>query len=106
VWRNVAHALSAGAPTWMRAIRDAGYATGVFGKTHLHPHRGDLRDREHLVRAWGMDDVDEIAGPRASARCRSNLVAPVAAEDVGERVNGRFDSVVVKRARRREGVAP
>jgi len=73
VWRNVAHTLPATAPTWMRAIREAGYATSVFGKTHLHPHRGDLRDREHLVRAWGLDHVDEIGGPRASARSRSNL---------------------------------
>jgi arylsulfatase A-like enzyme len=73
VWRNMAHTLPPESPTWMRAIRDAGYATSVFGKTHLHPHRGDLRDREHLVRAWGMDHVDEIAGPRASARCRSHL---------------------------------
>ena len=73
VWRNTAHTLSPKAPTWMRAVRDAGYSTSLFGKTHLHPHRGDLRDREALVRAWGLDHVDEIAGPRASARCRSNL---------------------------------
>jgi choline-sulfatase len=54
-------------------VRDAGYSTSVFGKTHLHPHRGDLRDREHLLNAYGLDHVDEIAGPRASAVCRSNL---------------------------------
>jgi arylsulfatase len=73
VWRNMAQTLPPDAPTWMRGVRDAGYSTSVFGKTHLHPHQGDLRDREHLVRAWGLDHVDEIAGPRASARCRSNL---------------------------------
>jgi arylsulfatase len=73
VWRNQRHTLPPEAPTWMRSIRDAGYATSVFGKTHLHPHRGDLRDREHLVRAYGLDHVDEIAGPRASASCRSHL---------------------------------
>ena len=59
--------------TWMRAVRDTGYSTSVIGKTHLHPHEGDLRDREHLVHAYGLDHVDEIAGPRASALCRSNL---------------------------------
>ena len=59
--------------TWMRAIRDAGYATSVFGKIHLHSHRGDLREREDLVRAYGFDHVDEIAGPRASTASRSNL---------------------------------
>ena len=73
VWRNEAHTLAPDAPTWMRAIRDAGYTTSLFGKTHLHPHTGDLRDREDLVRAYGLDHVDEIAGPRAAARCRSNL---------------------------------
>jgi choline-sulfatase len=73
VWRNQRYTLSPKAPTWMRAIRDAGYATSVFGKTHLHPQSGDLRDREHLVRAYGLDHVDEISGPRSSARGRSNL---------------------------------
>jgi choline-sulfatase len=73
VWGNDAYTLPPSAHTWMRAIRDAGYTTSVFGKTHLHPHRGDLRDSEHLVHAYGLDHVDEIAGPRASARSRSNL---------------------------------
>jgi choline-sulfatase len=73
VWKNQAYTLASNAATWMRAIRDAGYRTSLFGKTHLHPHRGDLRDREDLVRSWGLDHVDEIAGPRAAARCRSNL---------------------------------
>lgn len=73
VWRNQPHTLPPDSPTWMRAIREAGYSTSVFGKTHLHPHTGDLRDREDLVQAYGLDHVDEIAGPRASARCRSNL---------------------------------
>ena len=35
----------------MRAVRDAGYRTSLFGKAHLHPHRGDLRDRAPLLRA-------------------------------------------------------
>ena len=73
VWRNQPHTLPPDAPTWMRAVRDAGYSTSLFGKTHLHPHRGDLRDRADLVHAYGLDHVDEIAGPRATMRCRSNL---------------------------------
>jgi arylsulfatase len=73
VWKNQAYTLARNAPTWMRAVRDAGYRTSLFGKTHLHPHRGDLRDREDLVRSWGLDHVDEIAGSRAAPRCRSNL---------------------------------
>lgn len=73
VWSKKSHTLSPEAPTWMRAIRDAGYSTSVFGKTHLHPHTGDLRDRADLIRAAGLEHVDEIAGPRAAAACRSNL---------------------------------
>jgi choline-sulfatase len=73
VWRNKPYTLAAKRRTWMRAIREAGYSTSVFGKTHLHAHQGDLRDREHLVRAYGLDHVDEIAGPRASAKSDSNL---------------------------------
>src|SRR4051812_39724763 len=73
VWKNEAYTMPADAPTWMRSVRDAGYTTSLFGKTHLHPHRGDLREREDLVRSWGLDHVDEIAGPRAAARCRSKL---------------------------------
>jgi choline-sulfatase len=73
VWRHRRYTLPPDQPTWMSAVRDAGYRTSVIGKTHLHPHSGDLRDREHLLHAYGLDDVDEIAGPRASAACRSNL---------------------------------
>jgi arylsulfatase len=73
VWRNKQYTLPAKWPTWMRAVRDAGYRTSVFGKTHLHAHSGDLRERESLVRAYGLDHVDEITGPRASARTATNL---------------------------------
>jgi arylsulfatase len=73
VWKNEAYTLARNSPTWMRSVRDAGYSTSVFGKIHLHPQRGDLRDREDLVRSWGLDHVDEIAGPRAATACRSNL---------------------------------
>jgi choline-sulfatase len=73
IWNNCQHTFSPEQPTWMRAIRDAGYRTAVIGKTHLHPHQGDLREREHLLHAYGMDDVDEIGGPRASARVMSHM---------------------------------
>lgn len=73
VWQNMGHTLSPDAKTWMQAVRDAGYRTSLFGKTHLHPHGGDLRDREHLMHAYGLDDVNEIGGPRASARCLSYM---------------------------------
>ncbi|MFW5856807.1 MAG: sulfatase [Planctomycetota bacterium] len=76
VWNNTHYTLAPDAPTWMRAIRDAGYRTSLFGKTHLHPHgESDLRDREDLLHAYGLDDVDEIGGPRASVRVGSHMTA-------------------------------
>lgn len=62
-------------PTWMRAVRDAGYRTSLFGKTHLYAHHPevDMRDQEPLLHALGLDDVDEIGGPRASTRVMSHM---------------------------------
>lgn len=73
VWQNMGHTMSPQAKTWMQAVHEAGYRTSLFGKTHLHPHGGDLRDREDLMHAYGLDDVNEIGGPRASARCLSYM---------------------------------
>ncbi|MYF27985.1 MAG: sulfatase-like hydrolase/transferase [Gammaproteobacteria bacterium] len=75
VWNNLQYTMPPDAPTWMRAIRDLGYRTSLFGKTHLHPHQGDLREREHLLNAYGLDDIDEIGGPRASAQVMSHMTA-------------------------------
>ena len=75
VWNNMDYTMPPDAPTWMRTLRDLGYRTSLFGKTHLHPHRGDLREREDLLRAYGLDDVDEIGGPRASAKVMSHMTA-------------------------------
>lgn len=73
VWGNISYDMPTHYPTWMQSIREAGYRTSIFGKTHLHVHRGDLREREDLLRKYGFDDIDEIAGPRASANVRSNM---------------------------------
>ena len=75
VWNNMNHTMPAETPTWMQAMRDAGYRTSLFGKTHLHPHNGDLRERESLMNAYGLDDVNEIGGPRASANVLSHMTA-------------------------------
>ena len=75
VWNNMNHQMPAETPTWMQAVRDAGYRTSLFGKTHLHPHNGDLRERENLMNAYGLDDVNEIGGPRASANVLSHMTA-------------------------------
>ncbi len=74
VWFNQNTTLDPDAPNWMRAIRDAGYRTSLFGKTHLNSgHKGDLRNVEHVLRAQGIDDINETVGPRACARTLSNM---------------------------------
>lgn len=75
VWNNMKHTMPAETPTWMQAMRDAGYRTSLFGKTHLHPHNGDLREREGLMNTYGLDDVNEIGGPRASVNVLSYMTA-------------------------------
>lgn len=75
VWVNGMFTLNPRYPNWMRAIADAGYRTSLFGKTHLHPHQGDLRDRQDLMHAYGLHHVDEIAGPRASMEVGSHMTA-------------------------------
>ena len=75
VWNNMGHTMLAETPTWMQSVRDTGYRTSLFGKTHLHPHGGDLRKREGLMNAYGLDDVNEIGGPRASASTLSHMTA-------------------------------
>lgn len=70
---NLAVDLSPHNNYWTNAIESAGYKTSVFGKTHLHNHAGDLRDREHLINSYGFQVIDEIGGPRASAKIRSNM---------------------------------
>ncbi|MGH1540978.1 MAG: sulfatase family protein [Arenicella sp.] len=73
IFDNIAVDMLPSMDLWTRQIKEAGYNTGVFGKTHLHRHTGDLRDREHLVNAYGFDVVDEIGGPRASAYVKSHM---------------------------------
>lgn len=75
IWGNVNTDMDPDAPNWMQAIRAAGYRTSVFGKTHLHAHAGDMREKEHLLHAYGLDDVDEIGGPRANTWVTSHMTA-------------------------------
>lgn len=59
--------------TWVGRLRAHGYRTSMFGKLHLHPTQGDLRKKVGLVRRYGFDDVDEVAGPRALRSCSAAL---------------------------------
>jgi choline-sulfatase len=71
--RNASVTLSATFPNWMQALENAGYVTSVFGKTHLHEHTGDLRDRRHLMQGLGLRVVNETAGPRSLAVVKCDL---------------------------------
>ncbi|MEO8502456.1 MAG: sulfatase-like hydrolase/transferase [Acidobacteriota bacterium] len=73
VWENGSQTLNPKCPNWMQALERAGYSTSLFGKTHLHPHEGDLRDRLYLMHAYGLQTVDETTGPHASAHVLSNM---------------------------------
>ncbi len=75
VWNNGKHTLASDIPTWMKSIRDRGYHTSLFGKTHLHDDSRDLRDWEDLLCEYGWNDVDETNGPRACANGLSHLTA-------------------------------
>ena len=76
VWSNGRYTMPANADNWMREIKKLGYRTSLFGKTHLHPYgRTDLRDKEDLLHAYGLDDVNEIGGPHACTNGMSNLGA-------------------------------
>jgi len=59
----------------MGAIRDAGYRTSLFGKSALHRRGPDLREFEHVLHSYGLDDVDEIRGPRASVETICHMTA-------------------------------
>ena len=75
VWDNCPFELPEGTPTWMAAIRDAGYRTSMFGKTALHRRGPDIRKFEHILNSYGLDDVDEIRGPRASVDTICHMTA-------------------------------
>jgi arylsulfatase len=75
VWDNCPFELPEGTPTWMAAIRAAGYRTSLFGKTALHRRGPDIRKFEHVLNSYGLDDVDEIRGPRASADTICHMTA-------------------------------
>jgi arylsulfatase len=75
IWSNGRFDLPKGTPMWMSAIRDAGYRTSLFGKTALVPRVPDLRKSEYLLNSYGLDDVDEIRGPHASAKTRCRMTA-------------------------------
>lgn len=73
---NGHHILQRGSATWVQDLRDAGYETSVFGKTHYYTYDGtipDMREAEELIRSFGFNTVNEVPGPRVAGRLLSHL---------------------------------
>ncbi|MCY4531431.1 MAG: sulfatase-like hydrolase/transferase [Gammaproteobacteria bacterium] len=59
----------------VRNIRDAGYRTGVVGKTHLWVHgKGHTRDHLDEMSDWGFMDARECTGPVETASTGSTYL--------------------------------
>lgn len=71
--RNRRGTLNPETPNWMKTVAAAGYQTSLFGKTHFHPFEGDLRDSLPLMNRYGLQIVDETAGPYGSTTVASNM---------------------------------
>lgn len=74
LWGNRLYTLPLDSNTWMQVLRDSGYRTALIGKTHLFDHCSgwDMRD-DSRQQAYGLQDVNEIGGPRASAHVQSHM---------------------------------
>jgi arylsulfatase len=70
---NMQVSLAPNADSWVRNLKQSGYKTGIVGKSHLHPHIGDIRDRRPLMQKLGFDWINETTGPRASASVLSDM---------------------------------
>lgn len=73
VWHNKVWTIPGNSDTWMRRLQGGGYRTAVFGKTHLFPHKGDLRRFQDLMKRIGFDESEEVAGPRAATVSKTVL---------------------------------
>ena len=73
---NSHHILERGSSSWVQDLRDSGYETSVFGKTHYYTYDGtipDMREAEDLIQSFGFNTVNEVPGPRVSGRLLSHL---------------------------------
>ena len=71
--RNISCTLNPSVPNWMKSVQSSGYRTALIGKSHLHPHSGDLRQRDSLMKSYGFQYVREEAGPRALQHATTDL---------------------------------
>lgn len=75
---NSPHIVPSEKPNWVRSLRNAGYRTSVFGKTHYYAYNGtypDMRDMEGYLSELGYDAADEVPGPRVCGKIMSHMTA-------------------------------
>jgi arylsulfatase A-like enzyme len=75
IWTNMAISLNPEVANWMQAVQARGYRTSLFGKTHLHRTKRDLRQGLPLMHAYGFQTVSETTGPPGNARVLSDMTA-------------------------------
>lgn len=83
LWSNFPGGIAPGTPTWMNSLREAGYATSVFGKLHLGGGKDLLRNEARIV-GLGYDVVNEIPGPRGCAKAISHMTTAWDEAGVGD----------------------
>jgi arylsulfatase len=80
-------------PSHVRNIRDAGYRTGVVGKTHLWVHgKGHTRDHLDEMSDWGFMDARETTGPVESASTGSGYLDHLESKGLLENHLGYLDT--------------
>ena len=75
---NSPHIVPCDKPNWVRSLREHGYRTSVFGKTHYYTYNGtypDMRDMEGYLCKLGYDTADELPGPRVCGRIMSHMTS-------------------------------
>ena len=75
---NSPHIVPIDKPNWVRKLRDSGYNTSVFGKTHYYAYNGsypDMRQMEGYLSLLGYERANEVPGPRVAGRIMSHLTA-------------------------------
>ena len=67
--------LQANSPSFIRKLKNNGWKTYLVGKTHWTSHRRpkDLRSEVELNKKLGIDNIIEVAGPRALRHIRCSL---------------------------------
>jgi len=95
IWSNMAITLNPHIENWMQAVAAAGYSTSLFGKTHLHRTKHDLRKGLPLLQAYGFQTASETTGPPGNTRTLSDMTE-------AWREKGAWDAFIVDAEERAE----